>query len=252
MRHGAPDHIHNASPLWGPTGPGSASHVTLPLALLGGGTLLISPHGVGSSSPSAAPDADWIDRVQFALQADMPASSPENAEPLLAGAVADAYVSGQQLREAWGAMVEGWALQAVGFLCDRSDAIAPDIPSDGMREWSAQLIHDALSYSLDQICCGELRVEVLGLNAPMPPAMQAALANAMQTEIEADALLDPSAEAADTAARDRLLPLLGAPAIELLQHPTLGPLFEALHRSAPIPSAATLASACISASADRR
>jgi hypothetical protein len=171
---------------------------------------------------------------------------------MLAAVVADAYVSGQQLREAWAAMVEGWAGGAVALLCDKAAAIASDVPPEMIRELFAQVVHDSLAQDLDQVCSGRLRVEALGLNAPMPSAMQAALANAMQTEIEADALLDPSAEAADTAARDRLLPLLGAPAVEILQHPILGPLFEALHRNVAIPSAATLASACISASADHR
>lgn len=237
MGHGAPDVIYNASPLWSPTGAGIVSHVTLPLALLGGGTLLISPHAIGGSSPSAGPHAE-------------PAN--EQTEPMLAAAVADAYVSGQQLRDAWGTMVEGWSVRAVALLCEKGDAIASDIPRDGIRNWAAELVHNSLTYDLDQICSGQLRVDVLGLNAPMPSAMQAALVNAMQTEIEADALLAPTAEAADMAERDRLLPLLGAPAIDLLQHPILGPLFEALHRSVPIPSTATLASACISTSGDRR
>jgi hypothetical protein len=239
-RHGAPEDIYNASPLWSPTGAGSASQVTLPLALLGGGTLLISPHAIGSGTSSEVPDAGWADRFPYAPQADTPASAHEHTEPTLAAVVADAYVSGQQLREAWAAVVEGWAGGAVALLCDKAAAIASDIPPEAIRESFAQVVHDSLAQDLGRVCSGRLRVEALGLNAPMPPAMQAALANAMQTEIEADALLDPSAEAGDTAARDRLVPLLGAPAIELLQHPILGPLFEALHRSVPVPSAATL------------
>ncbi|WP_421571011.1 hypothetical protein [Stenotrophomonas sp. PD6] len=193
-----------------------------------------------------------MDLFQFALQADIPAPVGEPGEPALAAVVADAYVSGQQLRESWGAMVEGWAVSAVTLLCDKADAIASDIPRDMIRERFAQVVHDSLAQELEQICGGRLRIEALGLNAPMPAAMRAALANAMQTEIEADALLDPSAEAGDRAARDRILSLLDAPAVHVLQDPILRPLFDALHRSVPIPSAATLASACISGTDDHR
>lgn len=218
---GAPISIGNAAPLPMPPLEGSAQHDPMLRTLLGGGVLLISPRRAGGGEQTRVPAGEHPPS----------AAVQEHADPALSMAVADAFLSGHQLKESWRTMLAGWADNAVTRLCSKVDAVAAGMPREQVRARFVQVVEDSLRKDLDEICGAAHRIEAFGLNEPLPPAMQAALAYAMQVEIDADALLDPGAQVRDEATRSRVLSLLGEPAIVVLRDPALRPLFEALHRA---------------------
>lgn len=215
-----------------PVGSSSASAAPAPPEALAGNSLTARPGSAPTSVVNAPSRASRSHTLLGGGTLDIRHASISDQASVLAPAAPGspagvATASGTTLEQAWSAARDAWTTHAYTMLCGELTRIAP--LTDERRMRVLRSLDECLARPPDVFCRFANRVEVFGLDMPLPDAMRDALVHAMDTQIMGEAATYRGATLEDLEMRDRLVPVLARPAAEVLSNDELRPLFDALH-----------------------